>query len=326
MDKKEAQEEKNQDKQQKSAIDRLNQGYNATQNARNALNLTKKITGKMRGSKNASIGARLASKGAQAVVRVIVSTSEVWVPIALIVGFFVLVIIIVIVIFSGVQPPPACKSLTTDKTTINKENPATLVLNECPEGVTYTWALPEIGGSFSSGNSQTTIYTPPELNRDQAVKIFVIVCAKGNSENCSQYSINLNISYASPSYPGITYSLKGPKDCNNPCRIKKGEPTNFNIEIKYDQDKALVPIENVFATASLSTAVFTVNSISGKTTAEFNPNLPLVKYLWRLSENQRSQDKDSKIKTFNFKLNLTPYINNTETSINLNIVGASLTN
>ncbi len=327
MDKNNKQEERQEEKQNKSALDRVNQGINLARNARDTYNLSKRVSKKLKGSKQISRGAsfagKLASKGGQAIIRAAAGTIEIWGPIALVVGFIILVIIIIIIIFSGVQPPPACKSLTADKATVNKDNPTTLMLNDCPENVTYAWSLPKIGGSFSAPTSNTTTYTPPDLNQDTIVKVTVEVCAQANTENCSQYSISLNISYAPPSYPGITYSLKGPKDCNDPCRVKKGEPVTFNIEITYDEDKAEAPIENVSVALTLSTAVFTINSISGKTTAEFNPSLPLVKYLWDLSENQRPQDKDSKTKTFNFKVNLTPHVNNTETSINLDISGAN---
>ncbi|MEK7551530.1 MAG: hypothetical protein AAB532_02930 [Patescibacteria group bacterium] len=325
MDKNNKQEE-NQEKQKKSAIDRLNQGIDYGRNTKSA------IQGAKKGIKTARKGVKIARttlnviRGGQAVATIATtaaSTAPVWGPIALVIGFILLVVIVIVVITTGVSVPPTCKSLTTDKTTVNKDNPATLSLNDCPENVTYSWTLPKIGGSFNTPSSNTTTYTPPGLNQDTKVKIAVNVCAQNNDQNCSEYSISLNISYAPPSYPGITYNLTGPKNCDNPCRVKKGEPVDFNIEIKYDQDKAEVPIENVSATITLSTAVFTINSISGKTTSEFNPNLPLVKYIWNLSENIRSQDEDSKIKTFIFKINLTPYINNVETGINLSIVGAN---
>lgn len=322
MDKNEGQKDQGQEKQQKSTIDRLNQGINTVKDAKSAYKISKRFANKLKGAKTTSKGFALAGRGGQLAVRVVTtlaSTVEIWGPIALIVGFFVLVIIAVIVIFTGVQTPPACKSLTADKTTINKDNPVTLSLVECSENVTYSWVLPQIGGSFSTPQSQTTIYTPPDLNKDARAKISVSVCTQANAQNCSQYSINLNISYAPPSYPGITYRLKGPNDCSDPCRVKKGELVTFNIDITYDETKA-APIENVSAVAGLSTAVFTINSISGKTTAEFNPNFPLIKYLWNLSENNSTTESGSRVKNFNFKINLTPHVNNVETSIALDML------
>ena len=322
MDKNERQEGQGQEKQQKSAIDRLNQGIDTARNAKSTLETAKKG---VKAAKKAAKTLRTASteiRGGQTVVAAgsaLIASAPVWGPIALIVGFFVLVIIVVIVIFTGVATPPACKSLTTDKITINKDNPATLALVECSENVTYSWVLPQIGGSFSAPSSQTTIYTPPDLNKDARAKISVNVCTQANAQNCSQYSINLNVSYAPPSYPGITYSLKGPKNCSDPCRVKKGEPVTFNIDVTYDETKA-APIENVSAVAGLSTAVFTINSISGKTTAEFNPNFPLIKYLWNLSENNSTTESGSRVKNFNFKINLTPHVNNVETSIALDML------
>lgn len=323
MDKNNKQEERQEEKQKKSALDRINQGIDYGRNTKSAIQGTRKgINTARKGVKIArtTVSAIRGGQTIAAVATTAASTVPVWGPIALLIGFIVVVVIVIVIIITGISTPPACKSLTTDKTTVNIDNPATLSLIECPDSVTYAWVMPKAGGTFSTPTAQTTIYTPPDLNNDQMIKVIVNVCTQANTQNCSQYSLSLNISRATPSYPGITYSLKGPKDCDNPCRVKKGEPTDFNIEIKYDQDKAQAPIENVFAATTLSTAVFTINSISGKTTAEFNPNPPLIKYLWSLSENQRSQDENSRIKTFNFKINLTPYVNNIETSITLDML------
>ena len=100
MDKNNKQEE-NEEKQKKGAVDRINQGINFARNAKDTYKFSKLVSKKLKGSKAASRGFSFASKGVQLAIKGAAATVEIWGPIALIVGFFVLVIIIVIVIFSG---------------------------------------------------------------------------------------------------------------------------------------------------------------------------------------------------------------------------------
>jgi len=209
MDKNERQEGQGQEKQQKSAIDRLNQGINTARDAKSALKITKGLANKAKGVNKTSKGFTLASKGGQLAVRVVTtlaSTVGIWGPIALIVGFFVLVIIVVIVIFTGVSAPPTCKSLTASPTTINNSVPAVLTLENCSENVTYSWDLPQIGGTFSAPQGTTTSYTPPKVNSDQKIYIFVNVCSSSSPTNCSQYST-----------PELTISKEDLVSCNGYC-------------------------------------------------------------------------------------------------------------
>ncbi len=209
MDKNERQEEQAQGKQQKSAIDRLNQGIDTARNAKSTLVTAKKGA---KAAKKAAKTLRTAStviRGGQAAVAVIsalVSTAPVWVPVALIVGFFALVIIAVIVIFTGVATPPTCKSLTANPTTISNSVPAILTLENCSENITYSWNLPQIGGTFSASQSATTSYTPPKVSSGQKIHILVNVCSSSNQSNCSQYST-----------PQLTISKEDLFSCNGYC-------------------------------------------------------------------------------------------------------------
>ncbi len=202
MDKNERQEGQGQEKQQKSAIDRLNQGIDTARNAKSTLETAKKGVKTAKGAAKTLRTASTVIRGGQTVVAAgsaLIASAPVWGPIALIVGFFVLVIIVVIVIFTGVSAPPTCKSLTASPTTINNSVPAVLTLENCSENVTYSWDLPQIGGTFSAPQGTTTSYTPPKVNSDQKIYIFVNVCSSSNQDNCSQYSTpEITITNSSP--------------------------------------------------------------------------------------------------------------------------------
>lgn len=190
MDKSEKQQEGAQEKQQKSALDRLNQGINTARDAKSAYKISKRFANKLKGAKTTSKGFALAGRGGQLAVRIVTtlaSTVEIWGPIVLIVIFFVLVIIAVIVIFTGVSAPPTCEKITAEPKTISSALPATLTVENCSEGVTYSWVLPQIGGVFSASQSVTTLYTPPKVNATQKISILVNVCFASSPNNCSQY-------------------------------------------------------------------------------------------------------------------------------------------
>lgn len=209
MDKNEGQKDQGQEKQQKSAIDRLNQGINTARDAKSAYKISKRLANKLKGAKTTSKGFALAGRGGQLAVRIVTtlaSTVEIWGPIALIVGFFVLVIIAVIVIFSGVSAPPTCKSVTAQPKTISNALPATLTVGNCSEAVIYSWVLPQIGGVFSASQSATTLYTPPKVNATQKISILVNVCFSSSPNNCSQYFT-----------PELTVSKEDLFSCNGYC-------------------------------------------------------------------------------------------------------------
>ncbi len=215
MDKNERQEGQGQEKQQKSAIDRLNQGINLARDAKSTYEISKRVAKKLKRTKMASRGlsfaskeAQLAIRGAQLAIKGAAATVEIWGPIALIVGFIVLVIIIIIIIFTGVSAPPTCRGLTANPTTISNSIPAILTLENCSENVTYSWDLPQIGGTFSAPQGTTTSYTPPKVNSDQKIYIFVNVCSSSNQDNCSQYST-----------PQLTISKEDLFSCNGYCAL-----------------------------------------------------------------------------------------------------------
>lgn len=261
MDKSEKQQEGAQEKQQKSAIDRLNQGINTARDARSAYKISKRFANKLKGTKTTSKGFALAGRGGQLAVRIVTtlaSTVEIWGPIALIVGFFVLVIIAVIVIFTEVAAPPTCKSLTASPTTISNSVPAVLTLENCSENITYSWNLPQIGGTFSAPQSATTSYTPPVVNTTQKVSIFVNVCSSSAPNNCSQYQA-----------PELTIDKENISPCSrtDPAGCLKEE---FNIVVGGNAtEEKRSDIYRLLSEVAVATSYKTLLKTSGPTTVMF---------------------------------------------------------
>ncbi len=327
MDKNQNQEEQRENQQQKSAVERLNEAAQKARQAKTAIEAAKKGKKVVKGAAKTLRTASTVLRGGQAAIAVasgVVATAPVWGPPVLIGGFFLLVIIIIIVIFSGVSAPPTCKSITAEPKKISNNLPSALTLEGCSENVTYLWELPSIGGVFSTPQSAITLYTPPSINETKKISIGVKVCFSSNANNCSIYQTpQLTIeSGQNPIYPGITYNLTGP-GCSETCNAEKGKPIVYNVDIEFNEDEADVTLDKVSAAVTLSTAVFTINNVTGVKTAQFNPNIPLVKYIWKLSDNVKSSEKNSKIKNFHFEIKATPYVDKTQTSVRLTIEGAT---
>ncbi|MBI3985273.1 MAG: hypothetical protein HY344_05065 [Candidatus Levybacteria bacterium] len=222
MDKSQEKEEKSQDQQQKSAIDRLNQaaqkarqGKTAIETAKKGAKLAKKASKKLAGRAATALGRQtVATIGAA-----IVSTAPAWGPPVLfalaIGGLFLVVIIIIIVLFSGATPPPTCKTISADPTTISNNLGANLSVSECSENITYSWALPQIGGVFSASQSASTLYTPPQVNSSQKISIAISICSISAPSNCSQYQT-----------PELTVVAQKLYSCNGYCTIASSCPSS----------------------------------------------------------------------------------------------------
>lgn len=330
MDKNEKADPNAEQKDQKSVVDRLNQIANDTQNVKKTVDSAQKGGKALKNSQTVIKGAARIARGAQAayqgvvVVATTVSTAVETAPAWIVLGIALLIIIVVIIILGG-SAPPSCQSLTTSDTVTSPNNPVTLTLAGCAEGTLYDWQTPSIGGSFSTNNTASTVYTPPDnAQNGTSFSILVRMCNLKAKNICSFYSSpEITIGSGTPNYPGISYNISGPNNCTDTCHIQKGEQISYNIDIAYDSSVAgAADLNKISAVVSISSVVFTVNSVTGTHTTDFSPNIPIIRYLWKLSDNA-TKNGDNGVKNFHFEVKATPHVDKTQSSVNLNIEGAN---
>lgn len=175
-------------KKKKGAVDYANQAYNKGSDAYNAY---KKVQGAVRAVR----GAGAAAEGAETAVGA-ASTIEVWGPIAILALIILLIIIVIIIIFGGgaAGEIPTCETITSDSVSTTPGTPITITLNNCSANAIFSWSSSVDGGTFTPPDGQTTSYNAPTLPTYPAIlTITANVCSNIAPTQCNQYAIDVSI-------------------------------------------------------------------------------------------------------------------------------------
>jgi hypothetical protein len=156
-------------------------------------------------------GAAGAAAGGAATGGVVAAESNPVGWIITIIIIIIVLIILIIIMFSGGSSITCTGGISADSNTVSIANPTTITVGGCPDNVVYTWSedpSTPLGGSFEPLGQASTVYTPPAVTINTSVIIDAKVCSDSTQNNCSSYSVTLQVVPATCSQLGGTCTSK----------------------------------------------------------------------------------------------------------------------